>query len=337
MSLLGVKSLKHSKDSKRPNKRPFLSTKTKSKQSQLSKSDSAVKLVLSFFGFVSASFILFIIFFITTRGIIPFITDNNGLGSVNVIDFIFGKVWLNGPTFVSTAYSAGFLIVNTLYIAMLSLLLSFPIGVLTALFIAKIAPKPIASFLRTVVELLASIPSIVYGLVGVGFMLPLIYNFARSMGYSSGGGSGTLATVIVLALMSIPTITSISEVSIRSVDESLEHASLALGASETQTRFKITLLAAKSGIFSGAILAIGRSLGEATAVSLVAGNAKSGPTFGLFDITSTLTSTMLEGLKETTGIDYDIRFSVGILLMVVILISNFLLNQLKNRIGNSYE
>ncbi len=332
-----MKSLTRNKEIKRPKLGPFSASKAKRVQSPLSKSDSVVKVILSLFGFISASFIVFILFFITTRGILPFITTNNNLGSVNFFSFITGTVWLNGPTFVSTAYSAGFLIINTLYIAFLSLLLSFPIGVLTALFIAKIAPKHIANFLRTVIELLASIPSIVYGLVGVGLFLPAIYNFARNLGYSSGGGSGTLATVIVLALMSIPTITSISEVSIRSVDESLEHASLALGATPTQTRFKISLLAAKSGIFSGAILAIGRSLGEATAVSLVAGNAKSGPTFGLFDITSTLTSTMLEGLKETTGIDYDIRFSVGIILMVVILLTNFLLNQLKNRIGHQYE
>lgn len=309
----------------------------RSKRSSLGRIDVITYGFLSVFGFLSASFIVLIIVFIALRGILPFISDNQGLGSVNLFQFLTNRVWLGGPTFVSTAYGAGYLIVNTLYIAFLSLLLSFPIGVLTALFIAKIAPKKISGVMRTVIELLASIPSIVFGLVGVGLMLPFIYQVARSLGFSSGGGSGTLATVFVLALMSIPTITSISEVSIRSIDPSLEDAALALGATPTQTRFKISLLAAKSGIFSGAILAIGRSLGEATAVSLVAGNAKSGPTFGLFDITSTLTSTMLEGLKETTGIDYDIRFSVGILLMIVILITNFILNSIKKRIGNVHD
>lgn len=308
----------------------------KTNKSKLSKIDSFVGLVLSFFGFISASFIIFIIIFIVASGIKPFVTNNAGLGSVNVIDFLKNMTWLDGPTFVSTAYGVGFLIINTLYIAFLSLVLSFPIGILTALFIAKIAPKMISEFLKGVVELLASIPSIVYGLIGVGLLLPNIYRFARSLGISSGAGNGTLATVIVLALMSLPTIVSISQVAIQSVEESLEHASLALGATLNQTRFKITLLAAKSGIFSSAILAIGRSLGEATAVSLVAGNARSGPTFGLFDITSTLTSTMLGGLKETTGIDYDIRFSVGIVLMIVILLTNYVLNQVKNRIGKHY-
>jgi phosphate transport system permease protein len=197
-------------------------------------------------------------------------------------------------------------------------MISMPIGVLTALFIAKVAPKKIAEFLRTTVELLASIPSIVYGLFGSGVILVFVYNLSEAFGVQSKGGNSVLATVLVLALMTLPTITAISEVSIRSVGKDIELGSLS----------------AKSGIFASAILGIGRALGEATAVSLVAGNAKSGPTLGIFDITSTLTSTMLEGLKETTGIDYDIRFSVGIVLMVVILLTNLSLNFVKKKVGN---
>lgn len=300
----------------------------------LSRIDSFTSKTLKIFGIVSASFIVLISVFITIRGVIPFITDNNGVGNVNLWLFLTDTVWLRGQTFASAAYGAGFLVIQTLYLAFLSLFISFPIGVLTALFIAKMAPKPIASTMRGIVELMASIPSIVYGLVGVGFFLPIIYNIARSLGQQSAGGNGTLGIVIVLALMSLPTITAISEVSIRSVDKSLEDAALALGATPSQTRFKIVLLAAKSGIFSGAILAIGRALGEATAVSLVAGNARSGPNFGLFSINSTLTSTMLAGLKETVGIDYSIRFSVGVLLMIVIVITNLVLNAIKKKVGN---
>lgn len=336
-SQLGVRFLLKNKFGLGLFKEALHPTKDKINKSKLSRIDSVVGLILSFFGFVSASCIIFIIVFIVASGIKPFISNNGGLGIVNLGSFLSGMIWLDGPTFVSTAYGVGFLIINTLYIAFLSLLIAFPIGVLSALFIAKMAPRAISEILKGVVELLASIPSIVYGLIGVGLLLPNIYTLARSMGISSGAGNGTLATVIVLALMSLPTVISISQVAIQSVDESLEHASLALGASLNQTYFKITLLAAKSGIFSSAILAVGRSLGEATAVSLVAGNARSGPTFGLFDITSTLTSTMLGGLKETTGLDYDIRFSVGIVLMVVILLTNFILNQVKNRVGSHYE
>jgi phosphate transport system permease protein len=196
-----------------------------------------------------------------------------------------------------------------------------------------VAPKKVADILKTVIEMLASIPSIIYGLFGAVIILRLIHNFGTIIGIQTKGGSSVLATVIVLALMTIPTIASISEVAIRSVDKSLEHGSLALGASVTQTNFKVVLSAAKSGIFTAAILGIGRTLGEATAISLVAGGRRSGVSFNLFDTTSTLTTTMLEGMKETTGIDFDIRFSVGIILMIVILLTNLILNIVKRKVG----
>jgi len=299
----------------------------------LSRSDTIVSTLLMILALLASSFIIMIAVFITARGILPLITNNSGLGTVNLWSFLTETVWLRGDFFVSTLYGAGFLIVNTLYIAFLTILFSFPIGVLTALYIARIAPKPVSVMLRTIVELLASVPSIVFGLVGVGLFLPIIYNGARALGFNSAAGYSVIGTVFVLALMSIPTITAVAEVSIRQVDESLSQAALALGATPTQTNFKIVLLAAKSGIFSGAILAIGRSLGEATAVALVSGNARSGPSFGLFETTATITSTLLQGLRETTGIDYDIRFTLGILLMIVILITNASLNFVKNKVG----
>ena len=312
-------------------KNKSLSIKGKNRKKNI---DRIVKLFFLISTLISSSFIIIIIVFISMKGIIPFITDNNGLGAVNIISFLTGDVWLSGTAFQSNLYSVGFIIVNTVYIALLSLLISLPIGVLTALFIAKVAPKRIAEFLRTVVELLASIPSIVYGLFGSGVILVFVYNFSNLLGIQSKGGNSVMATVLVLSLMTLPTITAISEVSIRSVGKDIEHGSLALGATKTQTNFKVILASAKSGIFASAILGIGRALGEATAVSLVAGSAKSGPTLAFFETTSTLTSTMLEGLKETTGIDYDIRFSVGIVLMVVILITNIILNFIKKKVGN---
>ncbi|MCF7926545.1 MAG: phosphate ABC transporter permease subunit PstC [Candidatus Izimaplasma sp.] len=283
---------------------------------------------------LSASFIVIIIIFIAQKGVIPFVTDNDGIGRVNLWKFLTGLDWLKGTAFKSNLYGVGFIIINTLYISFFALLISMPIGVLTALFIAKIAPKKIAEFLRTVVELLAAVPSIVYGLFGSGLILTLVYNLAKIFGVQSKGGNSVLAVILVLALMILPTITALSEVAIRSVNKDIEHGSLALGATRTQTNFKVVLSSAKSGIFSAAILGLGRALGEATAVSLVAGNARSGPSLAFFEITSTLTSTMLQGLKETIGIDYDIRFSVGLVLMVVILFSNLTLNFIKKKVGN---
>ena len=296
--------------------------------------DIMAKNLLLFFAVLSSSFIFIVVGVILYKGVTPFISNNNGLGSVNLVKFLTGNTWLIGETFNSNLYSVGFIIVSTLFIAFLSLLLSFPIGVLTALFIAKIAPKKLAETLRTVIELLASIPSIIYGLFGAGLVLSFVYNLSALVGYQSKGGNSILASVIVLAIMTIPTITSISEVAIRSVDKEIIHGSLALGATPMQTNFKVVLASAKSGIFTSAILGIGRVLGEATAVSLVAGSRRSGLSFNIFDTTSTLTTMMLEGMKETVGLDYDIRFSVGIVLMIVILLTNLILNSVKKKVGH---
>lgn len=295
--------------------------------------DITVHQILKVLAMLSASFIFVVIGVILAKGIEPFITSNQGLGRVQLIPFLTGDVWLTGPTFQSSLYSVGFIIVMTIYVVFLSLFISFPMGLLTALFIAKIAPKKIAETLRTIVEILASIPSIIYGLFGAGFILKYVYDFSAILGYQSKGGNSVLATVIILALMTIPTITTIAEVSIRSVDKKLIEASLALGASPTQTHFKVVLSAAKSGIFTAAILGVGRALGEATAVSLVAGGRRQGLSFDILDTTATLTTTMLEGMKESQGLDYNIRFSVGIVLMAVILLTNFILNSIKKKVG----
>lgn len=296
--------------------------------------DVTVEQLLKGLAILSGSFIFIIAGVILARGLEPFLTNNNGLGRVEVIPFLTGDVWLIGPTFQSSLYSVGFLIITTIYIVFLSLFISFPVSVLTALFIAKIAPRKIAEGLRTVIEILASIPSIIYGLFGAGFILKLVYDTSALFGYQSKGGNSVLSTVIILALMTIPTITTIAEVSIRSVDKTLIEGSLALGASPTQTHFKVVLAAAKSGIFTAAILGVGRALGEATAVSLVAGGRRSGLSFDILDITATLTTTMLEGMKESEGLDYNIRFSVGIVLMAVILFTNFTLNFIKRKVGH---
>jgi len=162
----------------------------------------------------------------------------------------------------------------------------------------------------------------------------MVSKLADYWGYQTAGGSSTLATILVLAIMIFPTITVLAASAIKAVSQELIDGSLALGATATQTNFKVVLRDAKSGIFAGAILGLGRAFGEATAVSMVAGNKMFGPTFDLFDITRTLTTTMLAGMKETGGLDYDIRFSIGIVLIVIILIANFILNKVKDLTGN---
>lgn len=293
------------------------------------RNDQIAKRCFMIAALISSSAILVILLFVGIKGIAPFL-PNYEYGQVDVVEFILGTTWRQDQGI----YGVGYIIINTLTASFGALLLAFPVSVLTALFVAKIAPKSISQIMSTVVELLASIPSVVYGVFAAGSITSLVKLMAEQVGVITAGGSSLLAVILLLAIMIFPTITSMSVTAIRSVDREIELGSLALGATQTQTNFKVILTSAKSGIFAGAILGIGRAFGEATAVAMVAGNKLTGPTFDLFDITRTLTSTMLAGLKETTGLDYDIRFSVGIVLMVVILVSNYLLNYMKKKVGN---
>ena len=299
--------------------RPHIS---KEKNQQKMRKDAILKGIFRIAAVISGGAIAVIVLFVFLRGVQPFLPGYAN-GQVNFIDFLFGTTWRQDQGI----YGAGFIIINTLITSFGALIISFPISVLTALFIVKIAPKWLAKIMTAIVEMLASIPSVVYGFFGIVVL-------AGAFGMTTAGGNSLLAVILLLAIMIFPTITSMSITAISSVDRALEEGSLALGATKTQTNFKVVLIAAKSGIFAGAILGIGRAFGEATAVAMVAGNKMFGPTFDLFDITRTLTSTMLSGLKETTGLDYDIRFSVGLVLMVVILVSNFLLNLAKKKVGN---
>lgn len=280
-------------------------------------------------GMISAVLIVLIFVFITMRGIRVFL-PNYEYGQVNLIDFLTGLVWRQDQG----NYGVLFIVINTLVASVGAAILSFPISVLTALFIVKIAPKNLKALFTTVVELLAAIPSVVYGVFAAGVIVKGVEGIAAAFGVSTFGGNSLLAVIVLLAIMIFPTMTSIAIVAIQAVDVKIELGSLALGASRTQTNFKVVLAAAKSGIFAGLILGLGRAFGEATAVSMVAGNKFYGPTTSIFDITRTLTSTMLSGLKETSGLDYDIRFSVGIVLMIVILMTNFLVHWVKRRIGS---
>lgn len=291
--------------------------------------DKVTSSFLLFPTILSASFVVLILLFISQRGVSPFLRSTYGSDAVNFWHFLIGTTWFQPPNL----YGIFFVVVNTLYIVILAGLVAVPIGILTALFISKMTTKHISNFLQTIIELLASVPSIVFGVFGLGVVTKVVVWFANIFGKQTAGGISSLSTVIVLAMMILPTITLLSITAINAVNRDLENNSLALGASRMQTYFKVTLVSAKSGIFAGIILGIGRALGEATAVSMVAGNAGSGPTFDLFSTTRTLTSTMLLGLKETTGVDYDIRFSVGIILIILIIVTNLFLNYLKKKIG----
>lgn len=281
-------------------------------------------------GIISALMIVVIIIFVSAKGVSPFLPNYENVRQ-NVGKFLTGMTWR--PDVGEGIYGVAFIIVNTLVSALIAAAISFPIAVLTALFIVKIAPKRLREPMQIVVELLAAIPSVVYGVFAASKITTLVESVAGFFGVSTFGGKSLMSVSLLLAIMIFPTITSMSINAISAVDKNLELGSLALGASRTQTNFKVVLTSAKSGIFAGLVLGLGRAFGEATAVSMVAGNSQIGINLNPFAPTRTLTSTMLSGLKETTGVDYDIRFSVGIVLMVIILVTNLLIQIMKRKIG----
>ena len=296
--------------------------------------DQIFKIFFLIVAIIAASSIIFIVVFILIQGIKPFVNTypevSGKLTQANFITFITSTTWTN------LNYGALGALINTLYLTFLATLIALPVSVLSALFIVRIAPKPLAIVLQNVVELLAAIPSIIFGLFGSGVINPLIRDFAMFFGVQTAGGVSGLSTVIVLAIMMIPTITMLSVTSMKAVKKPVIEASLALGASKTQTDFKIVMSGAKSGIMAALILGVGRALGEATAVTMVCGNNSYGPVWDLFDVTRTLTSTMMNGIHESSGITYDIRFSVGILLIVTILVVNVILSIVK-KVITRYE
>lgn len=288
--------------------------------------DKIVHIIFYGIGILCASSIVFIVLFILIKGIKPFITNYVDAPRASFFNFLTGISWS------SNNYGVLGMAINTLYLTFLSILIATPISILTALFIVRIVPKKIASLMQMVVELLAAIPSIVFGLFGKGVINPMVKGIAKVFNVQTAGGISGLSTVLVLVIMMIPTITMLSITSMKAVKQDQINASLALGATKAQTDFKIVLRGAKSGIFAAIILGVGRALGEATAVTMVCGSNMTGPNFNLFDTTRTLTSTMMLGIHESAGITYDIRFSVGIVLIVIILVTNIILNAVKRRL-----
>ena len=306
------------------------------KKSSLDKKTITDKIFRGFFMSVCilcAAVIIMIVAFITIKGIYPFFKEyeiNGQFYKISIIEFLSGDKW----NFAPNHYGAGYIIINTIYITILALLIAVPIAVLSALFVVRIAPKNISKIFQTVIELLASVPSIIYGLFGQAYLTKMVTNISSLFGVQTLGGQSVITTTIVLGMMIFPTIAMVSINSIKAVKNELVLGSLALGASTTQTNFKVVLKGAKNGIFSGVILGVGRALGEATAVSKVCGNAQVGPSFSLFDTTSTITTTILSGFNEASGMAYDVKFSLGVVLILIIISTNLILNYVKKKVGN---
>lgn len=248
------------------------------------------------------------------------------LKEVGVFDLLFGKDW--APTAANPSYGIFYIILSSIVGTTISVLIGVPIGLLTAVFLSEMAGKKLGSLVSSAVELLAAIPSVIYGLIGMMILNPWMYKlekhiFAGSSDHQFTGGANMLSAIIVLAIMILPTMISVSTSSLRAVTGSLRSASLALGATKIQTIFKVVIPAAKSGILTGVVLGIGRALGEAMAINMVAGGAVNIPL--PFNSVRTLTTQIVSEMGYSSGLHRQVLFTVGLVLYLFIMIVNLVL------------
>ena len=235
------------------------------------------------------------------------------IAEIGVFKFLLGTVWKPG----NDIYGILPMILGSLYVTSGALILGVPIGVLTAIFLSRFASKKMVSFVKPAVQLLAGIPSVVYGFFGLVVIVPLL-----------GGRGSMLAASIVLAIMILPTVITVSESSLNAVESSYYEGALALGATQERSVFSIILPAAKSGVTAAVILGIGRAIGEAMAVIMVAGNQPRMPQ-GILKGLRTLTTNIVMEMGYSADLHREALIATAVVLFVFILIINFLFSLTK--------
>ena len=275
--------------------------------------EQAIHLIFLLCG-IAVGFVLCISVYLVISGL-PAIRE------IGLTKFLFGKVW--APTNATTGPQFGILpfLLTSVYGTAGALLLGVPVGLMTAIFLAKAAPPRLAAVIRTAVQLLAGIPSVVYGLVGMIVLVPAI---RRAFGL--GSGACLLAAILVLTVMVLPSIINVAETALQAVPREYEEASLALGATETETYFRVSLPAARSGVAAAVVLGVGRAIGEAMAIIMVAGNVANMP--GLFTSVRFLTTGIISGMSDAAvgSLYQQALFSIGLVLFLFIMLINVLLN-----------
>ena len=266
------------------------------------------------------------------------ISGTPAIFEVGLTEILFGTVWR--PAAEDPQFGILYVILTSIIGTSMAILIGVPIGVLTAVFLAEVAPKKLAMIVKPAVELLAGIPSVIYGLLGVYLLNPLMYKielavFEGSATHQFTGGANLLSAVIVLAIMILPTVINISETSIKAVHPSLKAASLALGASHIQTIFKTMLPAAKSGIVTAIVLGVGRAIGEAMAITLVSGSSVNIPL--PFNSVRFLTTAIVSEMGYSSGTHRQVLFTIGLVLFVFIMIINVVLNKILKKGANENE
>lgn len=261
-------------------------------------------------GLIAVGCVLLITVYLVIAGI-PAIRE------IGLFKFLFGKTWES--TSANPSYGILPFILTSIYGTAGAIIIGVPIGFLTAVYLSKIAPQKIKAAVGTAVSLLAGIPSVVYGLVGMLVLVPGIREI-----FHLADGASLLAAIIVLAIMILPSIIKVSITALDAVPKEYEDASLALGATPIETYFKVSVPAAKSGIAAAVVLGIGRAIGEAMAVMMVSGNVANMP--GLFQSVRFLTTAVASEMSYSSGLQRQALFSIALVLFLFIMLINATLN-----------
>ncbi|WP_243135728.1 phosphate ABC transporter permease subunit PstC [Acetobacterium tundrae] len=265
--------------------------------------------------------LLAITFFVFYNGLKPFVSNSYSLWS-----FLTGVEWRPG----SNLYGILYMFVGSIFATLGAIIIGVPVAILTAVFIAELAGSKVGKLIRFAVELLAGIPSVLYGVFGLGIIVPYVLKISPM-----AQGESLLATILVLAIMILPTVISISETSLSTVPMEYREGSYALGASKIQTIFRVVIPAARSGIMTGVILGIGRAIGETMAVMLVCGNPIAGIPTSIFSQIRPLTTNIALEMGYAAGVHQELLYSTGVVLFIFIMIINFTVNKLvKAKVGS---
>ena len=258
------------------------------------------------------------------------------LFEVGIKELLFGTVWK--PTAAEPEYGIFYVILTSVVGTFMAILLGVPIGILTAVFLAEAAPQKLSAIVKPAIELLAGIPSVIYGLLGIMVLNPIMYKielavFKDSQTHQFTGGANLISAVIVLAVMILPTVINMSETAIRAVHPSMKASSLALGATHIQTIFHVILPAAKSGILSAVMLGVGRAIGEAMAITLVSGSSVNLPL--PFNSVRFLTTALVSEMGYASDLHREVLFTIGLVLFVFIMIINVIMERLIKNGGSN--
>ena len=261
-------------------------------------------------GLITVGFVLLITIYLIVSGI-PAIKE------IGLINFLFGTEW--APTKSDPQYGILPFILTSVYGTAGAILIGVPIGFMTAVYLSKVANKKVRAVVENAVNLLAGIPSVVYGLVGMLILVPGIKKI-----FNVPDGASLFAAIIVLAVMILPSIIKVSITSLDAVPKEYEDASLALGATPTETYFKVSVPAAKCGIAAAVVLGVGRAIGEAMAVMMVSGNVANMPS--LFESVRFLTTAVSSEMAYSSGLQQQALFSIALVLFLFIMLINVTLN-----------